>query len=334
MILGFIFAIIVSVLFAVYAVPRKHSKQNVILYTMWMGIAYFIGTIILISIIWGFGFEQPENLASPWHLLTILRGFIWVLGMAAYNLAIDKIGLTRFNQWKNIQGPVGSILILLIVIPALGLEISGIKLLYLFLGITVMFISAFLFQIKTDGELAAKNIGDEIKAPEDTSARKNTVLGIIFALFCGVCFGVTALLNSYVSQPALVGERFTFAQLLYHSTSLIVFSILVYMIMGNNVNEPSTVKQRFKDIFKTNKKTWLPVIAGGMFMVATLLTIYSYRMIDNNAIPWSITQLNVFWTILIGVFVYREVSFKQHWLRLCTGTLMAFVACVFLFLAI
>ena len=94
-----------------------------------------------------------------------------------------------------------------------------------------------------------------------------------------------------------------------------------------------TTKSRAKEIFRVNKKTWLPIIAGLMFMVATLLTIYSYRMIDNNAIPWSLTQLNVLWTVLIGVFIYREVRFKQHWLRLTAGTLMAITACVLLFLA-
>ena len=320
MILGFIFAVIVSVLFAVYAIPRKHSQQNVILYTMWMGIAYFVGTIILIFIIWGFGFESPENLLSPYHLLTVLRGFIWVIGMALYNIAIDKIGLTRFNQWKNIQGPVGSLLILLIIVPALGLAISGAQLLFLALGIIVMFASALLFQIKTD-------------ATEDPNlqhnTKRNTALGITCALLCGICFGVTALLNSWVSQPALVGgDVFTFSQLLYHSTSLIVFSVIISMLFGSG-----TAKSRAKEIFRVNKKTWLPIIAGFMFMIATLLTIYSYRMIDNNAIPWSITQLNVLWTVLIGVFIYREVSFKQHWIRLTAGTLMAVMACVLLFLA-
>lgn len=316
MILGFILAGIVSILFAVYAIPRKHSEQNVILYTMWMGIAYFIGTLILIAIVWGFGFEAPENLLNPWHLLTVLRGLVWVLGMAAYNLAIDKIGLTRFNQWKNVQGPIGSLLILLIVVPALGLGLSGIKLFYLFVGITVMFASAIIFQVPANSNSVSSD------------SKKNTATGIMFALLAGLCFGITALLNNIVSRPAIVGERFTFSQLLFHSCSLIIFSVFIH------ISKPSSAKQRLKDIFKVDKKTWLPCVAGAMFLIATLLSIYSYRLIDNGAIPWSITQLNVFWTVIIGIFFYKEVSFKRHWLRLAVGCLMAFTACVFLFLAI
>jgi len=317
MVLGLVFAVIVSILFAVYAVPRKFSKQNVVLYTMWMGIAYFVGTIILISILWGLRLEEPEDLLNPWHLLTVLRGFIWVLGMAAYNLAIDKIGLTRFNQWKNVQGPVGSLLILFVLA-----DVVGIRILWLVLGMTVMFASALLFQITTDAE--KENL---------TASKKNATTGIALALFCGMCFGVTALLNSVVTRPAIVGDTFTYAQLLYHSASLVVFSVILYMILGDQSSESSTAKQRFRDIVKVDKKTWLPVIAGGMFLVATLLTIHSYRLIP-NPVAWSIMQLNVFWTVLIGLFIFKEIDYQQHWLRLSLGFLMAVGACVLLFLAI
>jgi glucose uptake protein GlcU len=317
MILGLVFAGIVSVLFAVYAVPRKFSQQNVILYTMWMSVAYFIGTVILISILWGLRIEEPENLLNLWHLLTVLRGFIWLLGMAAYNLAIDKIGLTRFNQWKNIQGPVGSLLILFVLA-----DVVGIKILWLILAMIVMFASALMFQITTDVE--QKNL---------IASTKNAKMGIALALFSGVCFGITALLNSIVTRPTIVGETFTYTQLLYHSVSLVIFSVIVYMVLGGKFNGRSTVKQRFKDIFKVDRKTWLPIITGGMFLIATLLTIYSYRLIP-NAVAWSIMQLNVFWTVFIGLFIFKEINYKQHWLRLSLGVVMAVGACVLLFYAI
>ena len=279
---------------------------------MWMGIAYFVGSVVLIAVIWGFGIEKPENLLSPYNLLTVLRGFVWVLGMTAYNIAIDKIGLTCFNQWKNIQGPVGSILIMLCFAPV----ISGIKLVYLVLGIVVMFVSAWFF-------LVPQNI--EYNANTNINTKKNMALGVSLAILSGVCFGVTAFLNSWVSRPALVGgDTFTFSQLLYHSASLMIFSGIAYLILGKKLGGS----------VKIDNKTWLPMIAGAMYMVATLLSIYSYRLISNNVIPWSITQLNVLWTVIIGVFIYKEVSFKQHWLRLIAGTVLAVGACVLLFLAI
>jgi glucose uptake protein GlcU len=194
--------------------------------------------------------------------------------------------------------------------------IAGIKVLYLLLGIAVMFISALMFQIKTDDEF-----------------EKNTKSGIALAIFSGICFGFTALLNSIVSTPAIVGDKFTFAQLLYHSVSLIVFSAIIYIIIPNKAYKSLAAKQRFKNIFKVNRKSYLPFIAGAMFLIATLLTIYSYRMIP-NAVAWSITQLNVFWTVFIGIFILKEVNFKQHSFRISAGVLMAIAACVLLFFAV
>jgi glucose uptake protein GlcU len=209
----------------------------------------------------------------------------------------------------------------------------GFKVLLLFIGMAVMFCSALLFQIKTDAELGKQQISDGLIVPEGTNPKRNSKLGIAFALFAGVCFGISALLNSIVTRPAIVGDKFTFSQLLYHSASLIVFSALVYLVTGNRSDKNSTMKQRFSDIFIVNRKTWLPFTAGAMFMVATLLTIFSYRMIP-NAVAWSITQLNVFWTILVGIFFFKEINYKRHWLRLTAGVIMAIGACVLLFFAI
>ncbi|MDR2694384.1 MAG: GRP family sugar transporter [Chitinispirillales bacterium] len=313
MISGFILSVLVSLLFAVYAIPRKFSTQNVILYTMWMGVAYFVGTAAAVPALWGGGFERAENLASPWHSLTVARGGVWVLGMAMYNLAIDKIGLTRFNQWKNVQGPVGSLLILFVV----SENVTGTKVLFLALGMTVMLLSAMFFQIRLETDRGK------------TAARS----GVLCALGAGVCFGVAALLNSVVSSVKITGERFILSQLLYHSASLVVISALTYIILGGKLGGESGAKERFFEVFKVDKKTYLPFIAGGMYMLAAFLTIYSYRLIPNNAVPWSITQLNVFWTILAGVFIFKEIDFKKHFLRLAIGTVAAIVACALLFFA-
>jgi len=296
MILGFSFAIIVSILFAVYAVPRKYSKQNVILYTMWMGIAYFLGTMIVVAFMWGGEQCEMEDLLSPWHLVTVARGFVWVLGMAAYNLAIDKIGLARFNQWKNIQGPVGSLLMLF-----LWTEVVGVKVFWLLLGMTAMFVSAFLFQIKIE------NID-----------KKNPVKGIMCAVFAGVCFGIAALLNKIVSD-----QGFLFTQLIYHSASLVVFSALAHLSIGN----------RMKDLIYIDRTIWLPFISGGMFLIATVLMILSYGLIAGPVL-WSVTQLNAAWTILIGIFVFKEIDIKIHWQRIVAGFFVAVTAIMFLFLAL
>jgi len=296
MILGVLFAIVVSVLFAVYAVPRKFSKQNAVLYTMWVGVAYFIGSVAVCSVVWGLGLREQENLLSPWHLLTALRGIIWVCGIASFNIAIDKIGLTRFNQWKNFQGPIGTLLMLVFLN-----EIVGSKVIWLLFGMTAMFVSAVLFTIKSDNEDKQINTS-----------------GILFSLFAAVCFGVTAFINKIITN-----QGFIYSQLLYHSLSVVVSAAIIFVIQ----------KRKPKEILRFSQENWLPVISGAMFLTATILSIFSYTMIAGS-ISWSITQLNAVWTILIGIFVFKEVSFKKHWLRIITGFIFAITAIVFLLKAL
>ena len=296
MYLGVIFALTVSVLFAVYAVPRKFSKQNAVLYAMWVGVAYFAGAVVICSIVWGLGWQKQEDLFSRWHLLTALRGIVWVCGIAAFNIAIDKIGLARFNQWKNFQGPVGTILMISFLD-----DVVGTKLIWLLLGMTTMFISAVLFTIKFE-----------------PNTKKSNTSGILFALFSALCFGITAFINKIITT-----QSFIYSQLLYHSLSVIVAAAIFYVIQT----------RKPKEIFRFSRECRLPVMSGAMFLTATLLSIYSYTMIAGS-VSWSITQLNAVWTILIGIFVFKEVSFIKHWRRIITGFVFAIAAIFFLLWAL
>jgi len=309
MISGVVFALIVSVLFAVYAVPRKFSKQNAALYAMWVGVAYLVGSVVVCSVVWGFGIREQENLLSRWHLLTALRGVVWAFGTVSFSSAIDKIGLVRFNQWKNFQGPTGTLLML-----AFLDEVVGAKVIWLLAGMTAMFISAMLFTIPSGfaGSAGARAPGGfAILSSEYIS-------GILFALFAAVCFGVTAFINKIVTN-----QGFIFSQLLYHSLSVAVSAAIIFIIQTRKPRE----------ILRVSRETWLPAMSGAMFLAATILSIFSYTMIAGG-VSWSITQLNAVWTILIGIFVFREVSFRKHRRRIITGFAFALAAIVFLMFAL
>jgi len=296
MIQGVLFAVMVSVLFAAYAVPRKYSNQNAMLYTMWVGIAYFIGSVAVCSVVWGLGLREQEDLLNKWHLLTVLRGVVWVGGTASFNIAIDKIGLAGFNQWKNFQGPVGTLLML-----AFLNEVAGSKIIWLLSGMTAMFISAVLFTITSD-----------------KTGQKSNFSGILFALFAALCFGVTAFINKIITN-----QGFVFSQLLYHSLSVVMASAIIFSVQTRTP----------KEIWNFSNEIRFPVMSGAMFLTATILSIFSYTMIAGS-VSWSITQLNAVWTILIGIFVFKEVSFKKNKLRILTGFFFAITAIALLLRAL
>ena len=319
---GVVLSLIVSVLFAVYAVPRKYSKQPPALYTMWVGVAYFAGSIAVCSVIWGFGLREQENLFDTRHLLSALRGIVWVCGTVSFNIAIDRIGLVRFNQWKNFQGPIGTFLML-----AFLDEVAGTKVVWLLLGMTAMFISAMLFTITWERGRPACTF--QIKRPVETrhalslplwfcNYTSPAISGILYALLAAACFGFTAFINKIVTN-----QGFIYSQLLYHSLSVVVAAAIIFIIQ---TGKP-------KEILRVSRECLPPAMSGAMFLTATILSIFSYTMIAGG-VAWSITQLNAFWTILIGIFIFREASFKKHRLRIITGFTFAVAAIAFLLFAL
>jgi glucose uptake protein GlcU len=180
-------------------------------------------------------------------------------------------------------------------------EVSGSKVIWLLLGMTAMFISAALFTIKSDN-------GDN----------RSNRSGILYALFASVCFGVTAYINKVITM-----HGFVYSQLLYHSLSVVVSAAAIFFIQT----------RRAKELLRFSRENWLPAASGAMFLIATILSIFSYTMIPGG-VSWSITQLNAVWTILIGIFIFNEGSFKKHWPRIMAGFVFALAAVAFLLRAL
>ena len=77
-----------------------------------MSIGFSVSSIILYLF-------QPlikfHETISPVLLWSIAAGIIWATAFVSFVKSIDLIGLSRSNQWKNLQGPVGVILSLFIL---------------------------------------------------------------------------------------------------------------------------------------------------------------------------------------------------------------------------
>ena len=111
--MGYLFAIVSSLFFTAYVVPKKLSKQTPIKYSMFMGLGFFIVSLIMFCLNKTLYYNPKETLLNPILLLSGFGGALWLLGSVFFLTAIDKIGLSRSNQWKNLQGPIGAILTLI-----------------------------------------------------------------------------------------------------------------------------------------------------------------------------------------------------------------------------
>ena len=78
-----------------------------------MGLGFFIVSIMMFIINKVLVDNPQETLLNPILILSALGGILWLIGSIFFLTAIDKVGLSRSNQWKNLQGPIGAILILI-----------------------------------------------------------------------------------------------------------------------------------------------------------------------------------------------------------------------------
>ena len=261
--MGYIFAIISSLFFTAYIIPKKISKQSPVKYSLFMGLGFFIISIIGYLINKILIPNTQETLLNPILLLSALGGILWLVGSIFFLTAIDKIGLSRSNQWKNLQGPIGAMLTLIFLS-----EFMQTKVIYILLAIVFILISAMLFTIKNEQEKVVDK------------------KGIIYAILSAMFFGTNALIQKYVTNNGLI-----YSQQVYFS-GLVCISAFTYIII-----KEKNVKFLFNIKSKDNV---LGIVGGFLYFFASFFSTLSYKYIPGS-IAFTIVQLNEVWTVLVGI---------------------------------
>lgn len=294
LILGYTLAIVSSVFHTLYIIPRKLSNQKPQYYTLYMSIGFVISSIL---ICWIYAIKGYQiDLTNPLLIYAAIAGVLSMVASISLVIAIDKIGMSRSNQWKNFQGPIGALLIFFIF----G-EASTTKIYFLFLAIIAIFSSAMLLTIRNEKE-------------GETFDKK----GIVYALISALFYGINALMRKYTSDANLIYE-----QQLY-SAVFMLFTCLIYIVIKDK-----SMKKVGKLVSKDNS---LAILAGIVYYFATYFFITAYKYIQGS-IAYTIVQLNTIFTIFFGICVFKELAFKKNWLRITLGVILAIVGLVVLMIA-
>lgn len=286
--IGYIFAVISSMFFSLYVVPRKLAKQKPTLFTLLMTIGFSVGSLFLFLI------STKEKL-NLYLLFSIPAGLIWVISFLFFINSIDLIGLSRSNQWKNLQGPVG-VLLSLIILSEYGKVNPAITLIA---GLSI-FISAF-FLSKTS---ASKTKGINQK-------------GIYFGLLSGFGFGIVTVINKLVTNQVGV-----YSQQVVWSLSMFI-SMLIYTFYSGEIKQIKTTSL---------KNNALGLLAGFVYLGASFFMLQSYKFITAS-VGFSIIQLSSLWTILIGVLIFKEINIKKYYKEIVLGLFFALLGVILLTLS-
>lgn len=279
---GYLLAVVSSIFFSLYVVPRKLSKQPALYFSLLMSAGFFVGSVVLYLCKPLLGFNEVWSPALGW---SVLAGVIWASGFLAFIKSIDAIGLARSNQWKNLQGPIGVILSLII----LG-EWARTNPLFAVLAGVAVFASAICLTVA--------------KEKEERQARLS---GIYLAALSGLAFGVVTVINKYVTTKVGVYSQ----QVVW--SFCICLSLLVYAIFQKSwIKHVASI---------TRQDAALSLGAGLLYLGASFFMLQSYRYIPAS-IGFTIIQCNAVWTILIGLFVFKEIDTKKYAGRIAVGFIL------------
>lgn len=290
---GYILAFISSLFFTLYVVPRKFSKESPFIFSLLMSVSFFTGSVLLYCLQPLLQFHETWSLTL---LYSVVAGVIWAAAFVFFVLAIDLIGLSRSNQWKNLQGPVGVFLSLIL----LGEWAITNPILASLAGVAV-FLSAVCFTSTNQGTNKQANLR-----------------GIYYALLSGLGFGVVTVLNKYVTTHVGV-----YSQQVVWSLS-IVLSLLIYVFFKKSLRQ--------KLLIISKKELSLGSIAGAFYLGASFFMLQSYKFIPAS-ISFTIIQLNALWTIGIGIFFFKEIDLKKYYKEVFLGLLLTITGVLLLVFA-
>lgn len=279
---GYLFAFASSLFFTLYVIPRKLSTVPATVFTFLMGTGFFIGSLVLFLARPALGFQETD---SPLLGLALLAGAIWATGFVNFIKAIDYLGLARSNQWKNLQGPVGVLLSLVILA-----EYA-----------TTNWVLALLAGLAVFASALALNI-----SRPDHDHRLST-RGIYHAAGSSLAFGSVAVMNKYMSMHVGVLNQ----QLVWSFG--IALSMLVYLLIRRQAGQLRRLSR---------KNLVLGLSAGLLYLGASFCMLESFRYLP-GAIAFTIIQLSAVWTIAVGILVFHEIDARRSAGRIVLGLALA-----------
>lgn len=288
--IGYILAILSSIFFGIYIIPKKLVKIDTKYYLFFMSLGFVFISLIayLFTLLMG---NNNESLFHPVLILVVLRGLSWFLASNLFLISIDRIGMSRSTQYKNLKGPLGVLLTLIFLA-----EFKFTNVFLVILAALLTFISALLFTIKKDNNKVDKS-------------------GIIYACIASLFLGLNALIQKYVTNSG-----FIYTQQLYQSITIMIVSYIYIIIKDKNTKILKNV---------THKDKILAFFGGLLYYFATYFNTLAYKQLPAS-IAFTIVNMSGVWSVLIGILIFKEIDFKKNYKRIVIGMILSIIAIIVL----
>lgn len=298
---GFVLAILGSLSFGAYILPRKLSRLSVIEYQYWL--SWIIATICLVvALIAG----SPLLIRGDLLWLSFACGPIWTLGSLSYSAAVDNLGVARSTPVKNLA-PVFAAFYGIVVFKEYTLQ-EPVALTMAITGVALMGAAAFLIGRVTATKHEKAFAFDVSRMAQERKA--SFVRGMLYSLSAAIFYGAYS-----IPLKVVFGAKVTpYTACAWLGLGVLASSLLVYVFASGRLF-PRFPGWREVKIAQTAGAIWS---AGQILGAAAMIYI-------PMSISWPVSNLSTLVAVAWGVWIFKEVQMEKHLKEVVFGLALYFV---------
>ncbi len=304
--IGFLLAILGSVSFGAYILPRKLSTLPVIEYQYWLALV-----IAPISVLVAVIASSPLGIRTDLLLWCVFCGVLWTIGSLSYSSAVDNLGVARSTPVKNLA-PVFASFYGIVIFKEYTLHEPKSLLMTLF-GVLLMCAAAFLI-----GRVSALKHERALAFVVSRSAeeRKHSFWwGMFYSLGAAFFYGAYSVPLKYAFQHKVT----PYSACAWLGIGVLLSSILVFLLKTGRLI-PRFPGARQLKIAQTAGAIWT---AGQILGAAAMIYI-------PMSISWPVSNLSTLVAVAWGVWIFKEVHIEKHLREVLFGLVLYFAGLLLL----
>ena len=306
--IGFTLAIICSISFGAYILPRKLSRLSVLDYQYWVALT-IAPAMLLVAIVTG----SPLFVGPP-ILVGMFCGVLWTFGSLSYSAAVDHIGVTRSTPVKNLA-PAFAAIYGISIFHEYGITQPR-ELLMTVGGVACMIFAAFIIGRAGAHEHERAFAYDVTKDPQ---ARKRAFyLGLVYSMGAAFFYGAYSVPLKWQFKH----EISAYTACAWLGIGVLATTAIVYALKSKRVL-PS---------FPGNREVGLCAAGGGIWSSGQIVGALAMLYIPMS-ISWPVSNLGTLVAIGWGVLIFKEVHIEKHRLEFAASLLIYVAGLVLLALA-
>lgn len=299
--IGFMLAVLCSISFGAYILPRKLSRLSVLDYQFWVALA-IAPAMVAVCLALG----SPLAVEPKFILVGLACGVLWTFGSMSYSAAVDHLGVTRSTPIKNLAPAFAALYGIVIFHEYV---ITQPRELWMTIGgVAFMIVAAFLIGRAGANEHERALAFDLSR--NNAAKKKSFMLGILFSAGAAFFYGAYSVPLKWLFK----NDVSAFTACAWLGIGVLSTTIAVYAIKNKKLAPPKPSKREFG----------LAATAGGIWTSGQLLGALAMLYIPMS-ISWPISNLGTLVAMGWGVVIFKEVHLEKHKLALA-GSVVVYIA--------